>query len=154
MASRRRKAGRSYRTKIEVLRDFLVATRLGQRKTRIIGTANLNRRSFIRYADFCLERGLIVSRSGGYALTPQADKCIETIDEFLAVRSELSLALDSLDRATRNHLATSGNGTGSKPPVGNPAWIPRSDFLDLDLRRGSVSGDQTPAVPPQTSRAK
>jgi predicted transcriptional regulator len=154
MPKRTGQRSRKYRSKIEVLRDFLTATQAGQKKTRIIGAANLNRRSFTRYADFCLERGLIVSRSGGYALTAQASQALKAIDEVLSVRNELSQALDSLGRATRASLASPAAPEALRPSMALPPWLSRSDFLDLALVRSGEPDTALPVDASSNSRAK
>lgn len=62
--------GRKYRTKLELLRDFLTAAQTEYPKTRIMHRANLNRATYDRYLSFCQERQLLVRMSGGYSLTP------------------------------------------------------------------------------------
>ena len=47
-------ADHHYRSKVEILRDFLVAIQESGKKTRIIGLANLNPSSFRPYLRFCL----------------------------------------------------------------------------------------------------
>lgn len=154
MAGDKPRTGKRYRSKLEVLRDFLDATRSGEKRTRIIGVANLNVRSFRRYRDFCLDRGLIMSTSGGYALTPEADTCLEAIRGVLTKREELNGLLESLERATMGRSVANSNGTGGKlnPPL--PAWLIRSDLLDLNVEREQVSSGAYRTIPPRAPRER
>lgn len=102
------KEGR-YRTKIEVLRDFLRATQQGSKKTRIIGLANLNPASFRKYRDSCLSLELIQSVPGGYALTARAEVVLDRIDRLLEMTSEMESAVAALERALG-------------PPEGRPSF--------------------------------
>lgn len=90
---------RKYRTKLEVLRAVLTATRTDASKTRIIGAANLNPDSFRRYLGFALRHGLLVEHNGRYRATPRAALVEEAIDEVLDKASQLELALRSLERS-------------------------------------------------------
>lgn len=87
---------RRYRTKFEVLRDVLEASRHGSKKTRIIGLANLNHESFDSYVSFCLRNGLLVRRDGGYETTARAEETLGTIEVVLTKVSELDEALRAL----------------------------------------------------------
>jgi predicted transcriptional regulator len=91
---------RRYRTKLEVLRDLVVAAAREPRKTRIIGLANLNRTSFDRYARLALSLGLLEHRAGGYAPTALAEGWVDAVDSVLGKGSELSAALGQLSQLT------------------------------------------------------
>ncbi len=105
-------APRAYRSKIEVLRDFLRAARDPAPKTRIIGAANLNPASFQRYLKICTEHDLIVSVSGGYVITGRASPVLEAIDALIGKR-------DDLDRAYR-HLHHQALARHSPPTAVSP----------------------------------
>ncbi len=97
---------RKYRTRLEVLRDFLEAVRETGKKTHIIGIANLNPTSFQPYLDFCLALQLVQETSAGYQLTPRADAVLDVIQRLLARSTEVDAALLDLHRGFN----------GSKPP--------------------------------------
>lgn len=105
-------APRSYRSKLEVLRDFLRAAREPAPKTRIIGAANLNPVSFRRYLRLCTQRDLIMAVSGGYVATPRATPLLEAIDRLMLKTSELESALHLLGPA-----APDGPGVDAGPPA-------------------------------------
>jgi predicted transcriptional regulator len=92
---------RRYRTKIEVLRDLLEAASRERRKTRIIGTANLNQESFQRYAGLAMGAGLLQVTNGMYFLTPAAKDWLRAVDGVLRKGTEVSVALAGLSRLTR-----------------------------------------------------
>jgi predicted transcriptional regulator len=96
-------AAKHYRSKLELLRDFLAAARTESIKTRIMNRANLNQVSFSRYVTFCQDRELLVEVSGGYALTPHAENLLQSINQVLSKALELRVAVDVL-----NHTARSG----------------------------------------------
>lgn len=145
---------RRYRSKLEVLRDFLDATRVGEKRTRIIGTANLNVRSFRRYRDFCLDRGLIVSTSGGYALTPEAETCLEAIQGVLTKRDELNISLKSLERTALGESAPRLNGLGPEVELPHPPWLARSDPDEREGLREPMSNEPSRAFPSRTTRGR
>lgn len=103
---------RRYRTKLEVLRDLVVAASREPRKTRIIGLANLNRTSFDRYMRLALSLGLIEHRAGGYAPTALADGWVDAVDSVLGKGSELSTALGQLTQIT---IRGAPNGPARRP---------------------------------------
>lgn len=113
---------RSYRSKIEVLRDFLYAAREPVPKTRLIGTANLNPLSFQKYLRICTERGLIESLSGAYVATPRAGPLLEAIDGLILKTSELELAFRTLEGDSQSPGGLNGgSGHGLSPLIGR-AW--------------------------------
>jgi predicted transcriptional regulator len=83
---------RAYRSKIEVLRDFLMAASEPIPKTRLIGTANLNPGSFQRYLRICTERELITTISGGYVTTPKARPLLAAIDGLMSTTGQIEHA--------------------------------------------------------------
>ena len=91
-------SARAYRSKLEVLRDFLRAAQAPAPKTRIIGAANLNPASFRRYLQLCTERSLITSVSGGYVTTPRATPVLEAIEGLMVQRGEVDRAFRLLER--------------------------------------------------------
>jgi predicted transcriptional regulator len=113
---------RSYRTKLEVLRDFLRAAEEPTPKTRIIGSANLNPLSFQKYLRLCTEHDLIMAVSGGYVATPRASPLLEAIDGVMLKTSELEDAFRLLER---NALSARPPGKGGSNPfrqVLREAW--------------------------------
>ena len=113
---------RSYRSKIEVLRDFLSAAREPVPKTRLIGMANLNPLSFQRYLRICTERGLIDSVSGAYVATPRAGPLLEAIDGLILKTSELELALEVLEGTTQTPGGRNGGNGRAVSPFLRQAW--------------------------------
>ncbi len=92
---------RTYRTRLEVLHDFLDASRRASRKTRIIGLANLNPSYFESYAQFCLDHHLIEVTSDGYRPTELADQVLVAIRRILSKTAELDGAIRSLNVVLR-----------------------------------------------------
>ena len=104
---------RSYRSKIEVLRDLLRAAQAPAPKTRIIGAANLNPVSFGKYLRICTDHDLITSVAGGYVATPRASPLLQAIDGLILKAGELETAYLTLERsASSNH---GPNGGPAKP---------------------------------------
>jgi predicted transcriptional regulator len=93
------KPSRTYRTKLEVLRDFLRAAQEPAPKTRIIGAANLNPLSFQKYLRLCTEHDLVMAVSGGYVTTPRASPLLEAIDGVMLKTSELEDAFRLLEQS-------------------------------------------------------
>lgn len=95
-------AGRKYRSKLELLRDFLEAAQAETVKTRIMNRANLNQVSFSRYLTFCQQRNLLLEVSGGFSLTPQAHDLLDSINQVLTRATQLRVAVDLLNRTARS----------------------------------------------------
>ncbi len=93
--------GRTYRTRLEVLHDFLDASRRASRKTRIIGLANLNPGYFDSYARFCLEHHLLEATPDGYHATDLADQVLVAIRRVLSKTAELDGAIRSFNVVVR-----------------------------------------------------
>jgi len=117
---RQPKDGR-YRSKIEVLRDFLEATREESKKTRIIGAANLNPASFQRYLDSCIRLDLVHATTSGYELTARAEVVLDRIDRLLEMSSEVDSALQSLNRFLGESRAQ-GEAPSTPRFVSRVAW--------------------------------
>lgn len=132
---------RSYRSKIEVLRDFLRAAQAPTAKTRIIGAANLNQASFRRYLRICTDLELIVRAEGGYMATDRAGPLLETIDDLLVRTSELERSLQGLEPN-----GTGGRGLhGSKTPVFRDFY--RQAWHEVVLQSGgSLSASRSGAI--------
>lgn len=92
------RADRQYRSRIEILRDFLGAVRETGKKTRVIGLANLNPASYRPYLDFCLAHRLVELTPSGYRLTPHAGTVMDSIDRLVARSADLDAALLELGR--------------------------------------------------------
>ncbi len=123
-----------YRTQIAILRDFLLAARVAGRRTRIIGLANLNPRSYRTYLSFCLKHDLILESPNGLRLTARADTVLESIDRVLAQSARLHLALGQL----AVELGTVPIGTAPLPAC---LGLPRLDAI------GATAGGMTPTRP-------
>jgi predicted transcriptional regulator len=93
---------RHYRSKLELLRDFLTAAQVETVKTRIMNRANLNQTSFSRYKTFCQDRQLLIALDGGYTLTPQAEELLQSINRVLSRAAELRMAFDVLNQTARS----------------------------------------------------
>jgi predicted transcriptional regulator len=91
--------GRTYRTRLEVLHDFLDASRRATRKTRVIGLANLNPAYYESYARFCRDHRLLETTDGGYRTTELADQVLIAIRQILSKTTELDTAVRSLHEA-------------------------------------------------------
>jgi predicted transcriptional regulator len=92
---------RSYRSRLEVLHDFLDASRRASHKTRIIGLANLNPGYFDRYARFCLDHQLLERSTEGYRPTDRGSEVLVAIRRVLSKTSELDDAMRTLGIALR-----------------------------------------------------
>lgn len=64
--------------------------------------ANLNQVTFSRYMSICRQRQLLVETSGGYALTPQAEELLHSINRVLSRATELQIAVDVLNQTARS----------------------------------------------------
>ena len=89
MTRRKGTSGRAYRTKVEVFRDVLVATRLSSKKTRIMGLANLNPATFRRHMAVARSQGLVTVIAGEYLLTEKANRALQALDDLVARSREL-----------------------------------------------------------------
>jgi predicted transcriptional regulator len=133
--------GRRYRSKLELLRDFLAAAQTETVKTRIMNRANLNQASFSRYTAFCQERQLLLKVNGGYVLTPRADDLLQSLDQVLTKMAALRAAMDLVNRTARSG--------GYRLPPPEIALRPRErDGLPEILSR-LPSEDRRPQIPPQ-----
>jgi len=144
MARGGRPGGR-YRTKIEVLRDIVRAASTEERKTRIIGLANLNQGSFQRYYQLGLSLGLLVPTATGVTATRAADEWLTAVDSILSKSSELSAAIDTLNRLT---LPVSGSGgIRTRPRASHDAVQLLARLAWTDLRStGRRTGDGLPPL--------
>jgi predicted transcriptional regulator len=146
-------AAKGYRSKLEVLRDFLRAAQEPVPKTRIIGAANLNPLSFRRYLRVCTERDLITSVSGGYVTTPRAGALLEAIDSVMVKREELEQAVRALGRHSLE--STVPDGLDPTRRVLREAWneitlesIPRPNGHRSAVTVSPV-GETLPGRPPR-----
>jgi predicted transcriptional regulator len=114
-----------YRSKLEVLRDFLRATRQERKKTRIIGVANLNPGSFQRYLEVCIQRELVRRTPAGYELTPRAEVVLERVDRLLEMSTEIETAVRDLDRIL------GPSSFGPKDRDGAPRYVSRIAWSEL-----------------------
>jgi predicted transcriptional regulator len=105
-------ASRSYRSRVELFRDFLSAAMRERRKSRILRLANLNHISFSRYASYCVRNGFLVQRNGGYDLTGRAEGALTAVNLVLERASELHSALERFAS-----IVGDGPGEGNRFPV-------------------------------------
>lgn len=124
---------------MEILRDFLEATRASGKKTRIIGLANLNPSSFQFYRQFCLSRQLIEEAAGGYRLTKRADQALAAIDRVVARGTELDAALTDLHRHVGRTLP------GPPRPGEALRWVSRVAWQEVV---GAAVEETRPEAPP------
>jgi len=113
---------RQYRSRLEILRDFLTATRDAGRKTRIIGLANLNPTSFRDYLEYSIALGLVQDTSGGYRLTPRADVVLDAIQRLLVRTAEVDAALLDLQRGLEGLPSAAPSAPGTLRFVSRIAW--------------------------------
>lgn len=129
-----------YRTKIEVLRDIVRAASNEERKTRIIGMANLNQSSFQRYSKLGVSLGLLEPTASGLTATPAAEEWLFAVDTILSKGTEVAAAIDSLYRLTQ---PTSENGKSTprgKPPYDAVQLLARLAWADLRPASRGISG--------------
>ena len=144
-------AAHGYRTKIEVLRDFLRAAQDPVPKTRIIGAANLNPGSFQRYLHLCTERELIAATSAGFVVTPRADPILAAIEGVISKTSELDHAVRLLERSGQNGPGQNGSNGRALRYVARHAWTELVLALPLKgradpLPNGGVSSQRARSV--------
>jgi len=136
-----------YRTKIEVLRDVVRAATGEERKTRIIGLANLNQTSFRRYTRLGLSLGLLRPTGAGLTATPAAKEWLLAVDAILSKSTEVATAIDSLYRLT---LPAPNGGklpARGKPPYDAVQLLARLAWSDLrPAARGSVTARALPRL--------
>lgn len=145
---------RHYRSRIEILRDFLGAVRETGKKTHIIGLANLNPASFQPYLEFCRTLQLVQNTPTGYRLTPRADAVLQVIERLLARSAEVDAALLDLYRGFNNGHVPESPPKGALRYVSILAWnevvrsakqslVPeieaRRDLRPLDLSSTAMS---------------
>ncbi len=92
-------ARQRYRSKLEVLRDLLVATRHASKKTRIMGLGNFNPATFRKHMGFAVDQGLVVANNGDYRLTNRADQVLAALQELMAKSTELDITIQFLERS-------------------------------------------------------
>ena len=130
---------RQYRSRLEILRDFLGAMRETGKKTRVIGLANLNPASYQPYLEFCLAHHLVQDTSAGYRLTPRADHVLEAIDRIVGHSAEVDAALADLQRGLE--------GTRVASPSSRPALRYVSLVAFHEMIRNSADARDPSASP-------
>jgi predicted transcriptional regulator len=152
---------RQYRSRVEILRDFLDATRRSGRKTRIIGLANLNPESFQRYLELSLALELVeTAPGGGYRTTGRAEVVLDSISRLLAKSGEVDSALRDLQRGLDGFASAPGENPVALRYVSRIAWneMVRSTLLGadsdgaLDLSSGGESAEPGGAPPDSGTR--
>lgn len=146
--------GHRYRSKVEILRDFLSAVRESDKKTRIISLANLNPASFQPYLDFCLAHELVEVTSVGYRLTPRADGVLEAIQRLIARTADVDAALLALHRGLNQSSAVQAPQRALRY-VSILAWneLVRSASGSLRTKAGPLAGHLTVDQPAITTSA-
>jgi predicted transcriptional regulator len=140
---------RTYRTRLEILQDFLGAVRETGKKTRIIGRANLNPSSFQPYLDFCLALELVQDTPAGYQLTPRAGAVLEVTQRLLARSAEVDAALLDLHRGFNGSKPVRLPTKGALRYVSILAWneVVRSVAETAALETGRSGGRRTFDLP-------
>ena len=115
-------AGRSYRTNVEILASLLHASRNPASKTKIMGAANVNPRSFEKYFHFCLEHDLVRSTSGGYVVTRWGSSVLETLEDVIARTAEIESAGHTLQGNGRGAPEASDSNGGALRHVSRWLW--------------------------------
>ena len=120
-----------YRTKIEVLRDIVRAASTEQRKTRIIGMANLNQGSFQRYASLGVSLGLLKPTQIGLMATPAGEEWLGAVETILSKTSEVAAAIESLGRITHGGHPGAAARERPKPAYDAVQLLGRLAWADL-----------------------
>jgi predicted transcriptional regulator len=141
-----------YRTKIEVLRDIVRAASTEERKTRIIGMANLNQGSFRRYSALGVSLGLLRTTSNGFSATPAAEEWLSAVDGVLSKGEELATAIEALSRLSQGP-ANGGNGSGRGRPAYDAVQL-LARLAWADVRPGDGLPLGRPAPPPPGPRGR
>jgi predicted transcriptional regulator len=94
-----RSTRRSYRSKLELFRDLLVATRYASKRTRIIGLANLNPETFHKHMALAGTLGLVAVDGSDYRLTERAEPVLVALQDVLARSQEIDGAVQALERS-------------------------------------------------------
>lgn len=149
------RADRHYRSRLEILRDFLGAIRETGKKTHIIGLANLNPSSFQPYLDFCHALQLVRDTPGGYVLTPRANVMLEVIQRLLARSAEVDAALLDLHRSFGNSDPPRPPTKGALRYVSILAWneVVRSAAHSLAAETEDLGTPRTDDLPTATMAA-
>jgi predicted transcriptional regulator len=159
---------RKYRTRLEVLHDFLGAIRETGKKTHIIGLSNLNPASFQSYLDFCHALQLVEDTPVGYRLTPRAEAVLEVIQRLLTQSVVLDAALLDLHRDFNGSSPSRPPTQGALRYVSSLAWNevlrsasgsvaletePPADHLSVDLPSSKIPAwlDRAGASEPEGS---
>ena len=151
--------GRTYRTRLEVLHDFLDASRRAARKTRIIGLANLNPGYFDSYAQFCLDNRLLVATAEGYRTTELADQVLVAIRRILSKTAELDGAIQSFNVVVRQDPEPRDLGATPSGIFAPGDWheillhsVPRLSLPNsgVSVRRSKVNGGLRPSGGPKS----
>lgn len=143
-----------YRSKLEVFRDVLVATRHSSKKTRIMGLANLNHSGFQKHMEFARDQGLIVVNHGDYCLTDRADRVLAALQELMAKSNELDRAIQSLERSAVPRSATRWSEGAVLRNVSRIAWNDVERASDTPSSAFARSGAFNPSLPGLTGRRR
>ena len=144
---------RRYRSKLEILRDFLSAVRETGKKPRIIGVANLNPGSFQLYIEFCLANRLVEDTPAGYRLTPRADEVLKAIQQLIARSEEVDAALLQLQRGFEPSTPPLPSSRQALRYVSVLAWneVVRSAAVSLAAKARALEGRLSVDLPVDTN---
>jgi len=143
-----------YRTKIEVLRDIVRAASTEERKTRIIGMANLNQGSFQRYASLGVSLGLLKPTGVGLSATPAAEEWLGAVETILSKSSEVAAAIESLGRITRIPGEGGRRSSRQKPAYDAVQLLGRLAWADLRPSAAGISAGRTGTTRRPAARAR
>lgn len=90
---------RTYRSKLELFRDLLVAVRYSSKKTRIMGLANLNPATFRKHMALARAQGLVVVSGTDYCLTERADEVLFALQQLVVKGRELDDGVRFFERS-------------------------------------------------------
>jgi predicted transcriptional regulator len=92
-------SARTYRSKLELFRDVLVATRYASKRTRIIGLANLNPGTFQKHMSLASAHGLVRVEGGDFRLTERAEPVLVAVQDLLTRSHAIDGAVKVLDQS-------------------------------------------------------
>lgn len=89
-------SSRTYRTRLQIIRDILLAARNGNNKTGIMRVANLNPAYHGRYILSLEESGYLKKYDSKYYTTPDGEKVLADIERIILLSKEFENALANL----------------------------------------------------------
>jgi predicted transcriptional regulator len=124
----------------------LAAAKQQEKKTRIMGLANLNSTSLDRYLGYCIEHSLLVPQNGGFQVTSRAEQTLEAINAVLSKGSQLNEAVEEFARLAGEMRWSRGGPNLPLPSrpleldAAHPSWLSGSSAIaslsdEIGLRR-------------------